>query len=57
MLFRSKIRDQLTLMGEKLRDSDKKGEFPEKLLKEKQDLINRLKNLGEKINPEIFNAE
>ena len=56
-LGEQKIRDQLTLIGEKLRDSDKKGEFPEKLLKEKQDLINRLKNLGEKINPEIFNAE
>lgn len=51
------IREQLNLISEKLRESDKKGEFPEDLLKEKQELIKRLKTLGDKITYDIFKVE
>jgi len=56
-LGEQKIRDQLNLISEKLREADKKGEFPEDLLKKKQELISRLKTLEEKIAPDLFKSD
>ena len=56
-LGEQKIKDQLNLISEKLRDSDKKGEYPGELLKDKQELITQLKTLKEKINPDIFKTD
>lgn len=56
-LGEQKIRDQLTLIGEKLREADKKGEFPGTLLKEKQTLLKKLKSLQDTLTTDIFREE
>ncbi|HAE87668.1 TPA: DNA primase [Candidatus Marinimicrobia bacterium] len=56
-LGEQKIRDQLNLIGEKLREADKKGEFPGALLKEKQTLLKKLKSLQDTLTADIFREE
>jgi hypothetical protein len=56
-LGEQKIRDQLNLIGEKLREADKKGEFPGALLKEKQTLLKKLKSFQDTLTADIFHEE
>jgi DNA primase len=56
-LGEQKIKDQLAHISERLREADKKGEFPGSLLEEKQKLLLKLKTLKDKLSYEVFKEE